>query len=126
MGVAQQAGSPNAPLKTGEHVQNSMRAKLKRAVRKCGARRPYLSAEPSLRLGLFVASTEIRFLLVPNSVSRGDPYPFTLSAHVVRSGRGAMGDAFGGSGNRQKGPELHPALCFFSSSSQVHPAKSCF
>jgi len=37
-------------------------------------------------------------------VIRGDPYPFTLSAHVVRSGRAAIGDAFGCSGNRQKGP----------------------
>src|SRR5215212_8733134 len=35
--------APNAPLKTGEHVQNSMRAKLKRTVRKCGASRPFLS-----------------------------------------------------------------------------------
>ena len=55
------------------------------------------------------------FGLVLISVIRGTPCLFTLFAHVVRSGRGAMRAPFVCSGRRQKGLKLHPALCFFSS-----------
>src|SRR5829696_8645371 len=94
MGVAHRAGAPYAPLRPmlllkQVNTSNSMRAKLKRAVRKPEPGDP--TYKQGLVLGQDCCLHRNPFLLVPNSVIRGDPYPFTLSAHVVRSGRGAMG-----------------------------------